>query len=141
MVTPDDRIGTIAGAKIRACPDCDLLQILPEVTPGRKAKCARCGHLLATYTPFPIERPLALSITALLVLIIANTAPLMGLSVVGRQASTTIVGGAYQMWLQGQEFDGNGRRFLCRDRPCRLHPVPDGRPARGAAVARARLGR
>jgi paraquat-inducible protein A len=27
----------------------------------------------------------------------------MGLSAVGRQASTTIIGGAYQMWQQGQD--------------------------------------
>ena len=27
----------------------------------------------------------------------------MGLSAVGRQASTTIIGGAYEMWLQGQD--------------------------------------
>ena len=52
----------------------------------------------------PIDRPLALTMTALIVLIIANTAPLMGLSVVGRHASTTIVGGAYDMWVQGQEI-------------------------------------
>jgi paraquat-inducible protein A len=38
------------------------------------------------------------------VLIIANTSPLMGLSAVGRSASTTIIGGAYEMWVQGQEI-------------------------------------
>ncbi|MGB8329320.1 MAG: paraquat-inducible protein A, partial [Polyangiales bacterium] len=51
----------------------------------------------------PIDRPLALTLTALIVLIIANTASLMGLSAVGRHASTTIGGGAYEMWVQGQE--------------------------------------
>ena len=35
-------------------------------------------------------------------LIVANTAPLMGLSVVGRHASTTIAGGAYDMWVHDQ---------------------------------------
>jgi paraquat-inducible protein A len=48
--------------------------------------------------------PLALSVTAAIALIVANTTPLMGLSVVGRQASTTIIGGAHQMWLQGEEI-------------------------------------
>jgi len=87
-----------------ACPDCDLLQRLPEVPPGSKAQCARCGATLAARKPDPIDRPLALTVAALLVLIIANTAPLMGLAVAGRRASTTIAGGAYQMWLQGQEL-------------------------------------
>jgi paraquat-inducible protein A len=86
-----------------ACPECDLLQHLPELPPGGKARCPRCGWVVKTRTIDPLDRPLALTITALIALIIANTAPLMGLSAVGRSASTTIVGGAYDMWVQGQE--------------------------------------
>jgi paraquat-inducible protein A len=89
--------------KIAACPDCDLLQSLPDLPPGGKARCGRCGRTLASRASDPIDRPLALTLTALIVLIIANTAPLMGLSAAGRHASTTIIGGAYAMWLQGQE--------------------------------------
>jgi len=86
-----------------ACPECDLLQHLPELPPGSKARCPRCGYMVASRTTDPVDRPLALTITALIALIIANTTPLMGLSAVGRSASTTIVGGAYDMWRQGQE--------------------------------------
>jgi len=100
----DDRIEPTGGTEPLACPDCDLLQVLPALPPGAKARCMRCGRNLATWTPDPIERPLALTVTALVVLIVANTTPLMGLSVVGRHASTTIAGGALQMWLQGQEL-------------------------------------
>jgi paraquat-inducible protein A len=85
-----------------ACPDCDLLQRLPELPPGGKARCPRCGHTLATRPTDPVDRPLALALTAAIVFIVANTAPLMGLSAVGRHASTTIVGGAYEMWVQGE---------------------------------------
>jgi len=87
-----------------ACPDCDLLQRVPELPAGGKARCPRCGRTVATRTIDPLDRPLALTIAALIALIVANTAPLMGLSVVGRRASTTIVGGAYQMWLQGEQI-------------------------------------
>ena len=85
-----------------ACPDCDLLQRLPELEPGGKARCARCGHTLATRSTDPLDRPLALTLAAVIVFIVANTAPLMGLSVVGRSASTTIAQGAYEMWQQGE---------------------------------------
>ena len=85
-----------------ACPDCDLLQGLPELPPGAKARCPRCACTVATRSADPIGRPLALAITALILLIVANTAPLMGLSVVGRHASTTIAGGAYDMWVHDQ---------------------------------------
>jgi paraquat-inducible protein A len=59
--------------------------------------------MVASRTTDPVDRPLALTITALIALILANTAPLMGLSAVGRHARTTIIGGAYEMWVQGQE--------------------------------------
>ena len=87
-----------------ACADCDLLQRIPELEPGGKARCSRCGHILAGRSTDPLDRPLALTLTALIVFIIANTAPLMGLSVVGRSASTTIAQGAYEMWVQGERI-------------------------------------
>src|SRR5215470_1303198 len=85
-----------------ACPDCDLLQSIPELAPGGKARCPRCGFTVASRSADPIDLPLALTITALILLIVANTWPLMSLSAVGRYASTTIIGGAYEMWVEGQ---------------------------------------
>jgi len=87
-----------------ACPDCDLLQRIPPLPPGGKARCARCAETLAIRRPDPLDRPLALTIAAAIAFVIANTMPLMGLSAVGREASTTIIGGAYEMWLQGSEI-------------------------------------
>ncbi len=85
-----------------ACPDCDLLQTLPPLPPGGRARCARCGCAVATRAVDPIGRPLALTIAAAIVFVVANTTPLMGLSAVGRSSSTTIIGGSIDMWLQGQ---------------------------------------
>jgi paraquat-inducible protein A len=99
----NDRPVPTPDAAIVSCPDCDLLQILPEPSPGIKARCARCGCTLAIWRRDPIDTPLALTLAASMVLIVANTSPLMRLSVAGRQASTTIVGGAYAMWSDGQE--------------------------------------
>ncbi len=87
-----------------ACPACDLLQHVPPLAPGAKARCPRCGEPLASRPVDPLDRPLALTVAAAIVFIIANTQPLMGLEAVGRQASTTILGGAYEMWAQGREL-------------------------------------
>ncbi len=87
-----------------ACPGCDLLQRIPPLPPGGKARCPRCGETLASRPAASLDRPLALTLAAAIVLIVANTQPMMGLSAVGRQASTTILGGAYEMWVQGREL-------------------------------------
>jgi paraquat-inducible protein A len=88
--------------EILACPDCDLLQNIPDLPPGGKARCSRCACTLATRMSEPIDLPLALTVTAAIVFIVANTSPLMSLSAVGRFASTTIIGGAYDMWFLGE---------------------------------------
>jgi paraquat-inducible protein A len=87
-----------------ACPDCDLLQRIPPLPRGGKARCARCGKTLVTRRHDSLDRALALTIGAAIAYIVANTTPLMGLSAVGREASTTIIGGAHEMWLQGSEI-------------------------------------
>lgn len=87
-----------------ACPDCDLLQRIPPLAPGAKARCARCREILVNQRADPLGRPLALTVAAALALILANTMPLMGLEVVGRESSTTIIGGAQEMWLRGSEI-------------------------------------
>lgn len=84
-----------------ACHGCDLLQRIPPLPPGRRARCPRCRQVLATQPADPFDRPLALALAAAVAFIVANAIPLMSLSVLGRQASTTVIGGAYEMWVQG----------------------------------------
>jgi len=87
-----------------ACPDCDLLQQIPPLVPGGRARCARCGKTLVTRRHDPLNRTLGLTIAAAIAFIVSNTTPLMGLSAAGREASTTIIGGAHETWLQGSEI-------------------------------------
>jgi paraquat-inducible protein A len=93
-----------AATDVLACPDCDLLQRVPVLEPGDKACCGRCGCDLARRPTDPLDRPLALTVAALIMFVVANTAPIMGLSAVGRRASTTILGGAYEMWMAGEHI-------------------------------------
>ena len=89
-----------------ACPDCDLLQRVPPLPRGAKARCVRCAHVLASRPPGPRDLPLALSVAALICFFVANAWPLMDLSAVGRTTSTTIIGGAYEMWMEGEPIVG-----------------------------------
>ena len=87
-----------------ACPDCDLLQRIPPLRPGGRARCPRCGKVVAVRKPESLERTLALTVAAAIAFIVANVMPLMGLSAVGRTASTTIISGAQEMWVQGERI-------------------------------------
>jgi paraquat-inducible protein A len=87
-----------------ACSDCDLLQHIPALGPGGRAACVRCGRVLVKVPAGSRDRALALTLAAAISLVVANTFPLMELHVVGRFASTTIAGGAYQMWMQGERM-------------------------------------
>src|SRR5262249_40380848 len=85
-----------------ACPDCDLLQKIPELPAGSKARCSRCAGRVGMGWVDQIVLPLALPFPAVVVFIVENPWPLMSLSGVGRSASTTIWGGVYQLWLQDE---------------------------------------
>src|SRR5438477_4625496 len=93
-----------SGRETVACPDGALLNAIPPLPRGGKARCARCSKTLATRRSDTLDRTLALTIAAAIALVVANTMPLMGLSAVGRESSTTIIGGAHEMWLQGSEI-------------------------------------
>jgi paraquat-inducible protein A len=97
-----------------ACPGCDLLQRVPALPRGGRARCLRCGDTLAIEPgEGSLQRALALATAAAIVFIIGNTTSLMGLAAVGRQASTTILGGAYELWLQGYQVTAAAVAFAC----------------------------
>jgi paraquat-inducible protein A len=85
-----------------ACPDCDLLQRLPDLTPGASARCPRCDNELWRRREDSINRTLALTLAAAVLFLVANTVPMLGLQVAGRAASTTVFGGAAHLWNDGR---------------------------------------
>jgi paraquat-inducible protein A len=106
MSDPDEISNARLSLQPVACPDCDLLQQIPPLSPGEKAACLRCGRLLARQLSGSRDLCLALTAATAITLVLANTTPLMELHVLGRFSSTTIAGGAYEMWLQGERLTG-----------------------------------
>jgi paraquat-inducible protein A len=94
----------LADAALIACPDCDLLQRLPELAPGASARCPRCNRELWRRREDSLNRTLALSLAAATLYAVANSVPMLGLSVVGRSAFTTVFGGAVHLWNDGREI-------------------------------------
>jgi len=94
----------LADASLVACPHCDLLQRLPKIAPGDSARCPRCDKELWRRQKDSVNRTLPLTLAALVLYVIANTVPMLGLTAAGHAAFTTVVGGAQQLWLDGQQI-------------------------------------
>jgi len=100
---PDERYNeAVADVSLIACPHCDLLQHLPNLASAASARCPRCNEELWRRREDSLNRTFALAVTAAILYLVANTVPMLGLTIVGRAASTTVIGGAVNLWQNGQ---------------------------------------
>jgi paraquat-inducible protein A len=81
-----------------------LLQRLPALAGGASARCPRCNKELWRCREDALNRTLALALAAAVLYVIANSVPMLGLSIVGREASTTVLGGVEHLWEVGQRI-------------------------------------
>ena len=82
----------IAGPELVACHECDTLSQVPALAAGGTARCRCCGAVLARNPKGGLDRPIALYLTALMLLLLANLFPFLTLEIQGRAEVTTIMG-------------------------------------------------
>jgi len=104
MVDTTPHNQALPDASLVACLQCDLLQRLPALAPGADARCQRCDHDLWRRREDSLNRTMALALAAMVLYILANSVPMLGLSAVGRSASTTVLGGCQVLWRDGREI-------------------------------------
>jgi paraquat-inducible protein A len=84
-----------------ACEQCDLLQRETSLPPGGTARCRRCGAPLYRHRPHGLERSLAYVLAALVMFVIANVYPVVGLKVRGELVQTTLFGAVHGIYAEG----------------------------------------
>lgn len=89
-------------AALIACPECDLLQRLPPPQTASRPHCARCGERLHGHDVANLQRDAALAVTALVLIVVANTCPLLVLELNGRRESSTVFDGVRAFLEQGR---------------------------------------
>jgi len=82
-----------------ACHECDELQRVPAKAIGA-ISCHRCGAHLHVAGPYDLGRPLALTVTALVLYVIANTYPMVMMEVQGTRITTTLARAVHELWLK-----------------------------------------
>jgi len=84
---------------IAACPDCDLLNSLPE-NPHATMLCGRCGAVLYRHHPNSIDRSLSLTLAALVLFLLSNSFPFLAMKSGGFIQETTLLTGIHELWKQ-----------------------------------------
>lgn len=83
------------------CLDCDLLQRGPDLNPGEAARCFRCGSVLYRERANTLDRTLGLTLTALVLWVIANAYPFMTFEFKGQSESNVILSGVVELYSNG----------------------------------------
>jgi len=79
------------------CHECDLVHYRMKLSPGQVARCVRCGNRLYDVKVNGIRRALALTVTSLVLFVLANVYPFMTFSRDGIEQITTLLGGVGQL--------------------------------------------
>jgi paraquat-inducible protein A len=77
-------------AELFVCHDCDLMQRGAPCPPGGTLRCLRCGAELTRDQPDSLGRALAFGMGALVLFVISNLYPIVGLAVNGNIVRTTL---------------------------------------------------
>jgi paraquat-inducible protein A len=85
------------------CPACDLAHRRTEVPVTRRTLCTRCGGLLQHPENTAIDAAIALSVCALVFLVLSNLYPLVAMYVNGHSRETTLIGAALGLYAQGYD--------------------------------------
>jgi len=80
------------GAGLMACPRCDALHVQVEIRGGERLRCMRCGTLLASPREGAFTRVIALSITAMVLMVGAVFFPFLEISRLGIGNATSLFG-------------------------------------------------
>ena len=83
------------------CRDCGQRQRRPALRPGQSASCATCGARLFKERPWGVQRALALTLTALVLLVVANLTEFMVFEFRGRAQENHIVTGVMELHRLG----------------------------------------
>jgi paraquat-inducible protein A len=84
-----------------ACHECDLLQREAPVPPGGTLRCRRCNAELYRHRTNSLERALALTVASIVLFIVSNLYPIVGLSVSGTLVQTTLLGAVGVLYMDG----------------------------------------
>jgi paraquat-inducible protein A len=86
-----------------ACPQCDLLQRSARLAAAYVARCNRCHSMLYRPQSDNLDRPLAYTLAAAILFVVANAFPIVGLELQGQTTAGTLFGMARTLWVENMK--------------------------------------
>jgi len=87
--------------QLKECPGCGLFQSIPALAPGMTAQCVRCPTSLHRATAHPLDHSIALTASALVLLIIVCTTSLMSVQKAGIMHTAGVFSGPSELVNRG----------------------------------------
>ena len=94
---PEHAAGGRLPGDLAACPHCDLLNRVPALLPGSRARCRRCQAVLYGFPRGCIERSLALALSAAVLFLLANAFPFLSFGPAGQKVEMTLSTGVLEL--------------------------------------------
>jgi paraquat-inducible protein A len=86
-----------------ACHECDVIHRIKPLPAKVVARCIRCGAVLYKHKSNSLERTLAFASAALILFIMANSFPFLGLKIGAQVRETTLITGIHELYAQGKQ--------------------------------------
>ena len=93
--------GAASPTALVACHECDLLQRESALPAEGTLRCCRCNAELYRAHPNSIDRALAYTLTSIVLFVIGNVYPIVGLAVNGDLVETTLLGAVRVLYKDG----------------------------------------
>jgi paraquat-inducible protein A len=87
-----------------ACHECDAIHRIKPLPGKGTAHCIRCGAVLYKHKPNSLERTLAFALAGLILFILANSFPFLGLKIGSQVRQTTLITGIHELYVQGMQI-------------------------------------
>ena len=87
-----------------ACHECDVIHRITPLPGKVAAHCIRCGAVLYKHKPNSLDRTLAFALAGLILFILANSFPFLGLKIGAQVRETNLITGIHELYLQGMHM-------------------------------------
>jgi paraquat-inducible protein A len=101
MMRPHAEVRARIQPELRECPGCGLLQTVPPLSRGMTAVCTRCHTRLHRATGHALESSIAITLAALILLLITSVTAMLSVSTAGIDLSAGLLSGPEELMRRG----------------------------------------